>query len=112
MTSIGFGIGRSATGPRQWQWRPSVNHCADKIGSFTMTNAGRVNLGGVLTNPDLDGSWTGKVLDLGGAAFDGLSSITCRLYGFNDGGPAGTGGFRGAHVCGCYHRRFRARRRR
>jgi len=43
----------------------------------------------------LDGNWTGNVLDLGGTAFDGLSSITCRLYGFDAEGTAGTAGLQG-----------------
>lgn len=95
MTSISFGIGRSATGPRQWQWRSSADNYAATIGSYTSTNAGLTNFGGVLTNPDSDSSWTGNVLDLGGTAFDGLSSITFRLYGFNAEGTSGTGGLQG-----------------
>lgn len=95
MTSINFGIGRSSTGPRQWQWRSSADDYAATIGSYTTTNASLTNFGGVLTNPDSDSSWTGNVLDLGGAAFDGLSSITFRLYGFNAEGASGTGGLQG-----------------
>ena len=96
MTSITFGIGRSATGPRQWQWRSSVDSYASTISTYTTVNAGITNSGGVLTNPDSTStSLTGNILDLSGATYDGLSSITLRLYGFNSEASAGTGGLQG-----------------
>jgi len=95
MTSLTFGVGRSATGPRQWQWRSSVDGFAAAIESYSAVNGGLGLSGGVLTNPDANSSWTGNVLDLSAAAFQGLEEITLRLYGFNAESSAGTGGLQG-----------------
>lgn len=95
MSSISFGLGRSATGPRQWQWRSNVDSYAATIGSYTSTNSSLTNSGGVLTNPDTNSSWTGNILDLSGSSFQDLSSITFRLYGFNSEATTGTGGLQG-----------------
>ncbi len=95
LTSISFGLGRSATGPRQWEWRSNVDSYSATIGSYTSTNAGLTNSSGVLTNPDTNSSWTGNVLDLSGSAYQDLTSITFRLYGYNSEASAGTGGLQG-----------------
>ncbi len=95
MTSISFGVGRSATGPRQWEWRSSVDGYAAAIDSYTALNSGLTLGGGVLTNPDLNSAWEGNVLDLSGPQYDGLSGVTFRLYGFNAEGTGGTGGLQG-----------------
>lgn len=95
MSSITFGVGRSGTGPRQWEWRSSVDSYAATIGSYTTTNAGLTNSGGVLTNPDSNSSWTGNVLDLSGAQFKNLTSVSFRIYAYNAEATAGTGGLQG-----------------
>lgn len=95
LTSVTFGLGRSGTGPRQWQWRSSVDGYAAALTTYTTVNGGLTQAGGVLTNPDTSSSWTGNVLDLSGAAFDGLAGVTFRLYGLNAESPAGTGGLQG-----------------
>jgi hypothetical protein len=95
MTSISFGIGRSATGPRQWEWRTSVDTFGSTVGTYTTINAGLTNSSGVLTNPDSNSSWTGNVLDLSGASYKDLSSITLRFYGYNSEAATGTGGLQG-----------------
>ena len=95
MTSLTFGVGRSGTGPRQWQWRSSVDGYAAPITTYTTVNGGLTLAGGVLTNPDTNSFWTGNVLDLSGAAFEGRSSVTFRLYGSNAEAVDGTGGLQG-----------------
>lgn len=95
MTALQFGIGRSGTGPRQWQWRSSVDGYAAPITTYATVHAGLAQVGGVLTNPDDNSSWTGNSLDLSGAAFEGLSAVTFRLYGYNTEASTGTGGLQG-----------------
>jgi len=95
MDSLTFGVGRSATGPRQWQWRSSVDGFAAAIDTYTSVHAGLTRSGGILANPDSDSSWTGNVLDLSAAAFQGLEALTLRFYGFNAEGTGGTGGLQG-----------------
>ena len=95
MESLSFGVGRSGTGPRQWQWRSSADGFAAAIDTYTTVNAGLTLAGGLLTNPDDNSSWTGNVLDLSGAAYQGLGSLTFRFYGFNAEGTGGTGGLQG-----------------
>lgn len=95
LTSITFGLGRSGTGPRQWEWRSSTDGYAATIGTYTSLNSGLAAVGGVLTNPDSDSSWAGSILDLSGASYQGLTAITFRLYGYNAESTVGTGGFQG-----------------
>jgi len=95
MESLSFGVGRSGTGPRQWQWRSSVDGFAAAIDSYTTVSAGLTLTSGLLTNPDSNSSWTGNVLDLSGAAFQGLGSLTFRFYGSSGESGSGTGGLQG-----------------
>ena len=92
ITSITFGIGRSGTGPRQWQWRSSVDNYAAALTNYTTLAAGLSNTSGVLTNPDSNSSWTGNVLTLSDASFKALTTVTFRLYGYNSEATGGTGG--------------------
>jgi autotransporter-associated beta strand protein len=95
LTSISFGIGRSATGPVNWEWRSSADGFASTISTYTSLNADLLSNGGVLTAPDLNSSWTGNVLDLSGSPYQDLTTITFRFYGYTTEGAAGTGGFQG-----------------
>lgn len=91
LTSINFAVGRSGTGPRQWQWRSSVDNYAAALTNYTNLQTGLTNTGGVLTNTDTNASWT-ATLNLAGAAFKDLTTITFRLYGYNSEASTGTGG--------------------
>ena len=95
MTSITFGIGRSAAGPRQWQWRSSVDNYAAALTNYTTLNAALTVSNGVLTNPDSSSGWTGNVLTLSGASFQALTNVTFRLYGYNSEVGGGSGGLQG-----------------
>jgi hypothetical protein len=95
MTEINFGIGRSGTGPRQWEWRSSVDNFAAPITTFGSLNASVTQSLGILTTPDANTGYTGNVLDLSGGGFDNLTSVTFRLYGYNSEGTGGTGGLQG-----------------
>ena len=91
ITSISFGLGRSATGVRQWQWRSSVDNYAAALTDYSNLQTGLTNTSGVLTNTDTNGSWTAK-LNLSGSSFQALTTVTFRLYGYNSEATGGTGG--------------------
>ncbi|MBW6481065.1 MAG: hypothetical protein K0B37_16670, partial [Bacteroidales bacterium] len=95
VTSIIFGVGRSATGPRQWQWRGSENSFVDVLEDYGFLPTGITNESGVLTNPDLNNSWTSIVL-FPGIHYENLTGeAEFRLYGFNAEQEGGTGGLQG-----------------
>jgi hypothetical protein len=60
-----------------------VDSFAAPITSYSSINLGLNEAGGVLTNPDDDSNWTGNILSLIDPTFQGLASISFRLYGFN-----------------------------
>jgi autotransporter-associated beta strand protein len=98
MTNFNFGVGRSATGTRNWAWYWSTNSFTSSqiLTNYTTlaTNAGGlVNTAGVLANVDTNSSWTGNVLNLG--SLSNLSSVEFRLYSWASEGAAGTAGLQG-----------------
>jgi hypothetical protein len=95
VSSITFGIGRSATGTRQSQWRGSADSYTALLSSYTTINDGLTNDSGVLTNPDLNSSWTGNVLSVGSAYTDITESVGFRYYLYNAESTAGTAGLQG-----------------
>ncbi|MFZ9937134.1 MAG: Ig-like domain-containing protein [Luteolibacter sp.] len=99
LPTITFGVGRSSTGPRQWQWRSSADGYAAPI-PVTTVNADFTHSAGMLTNPDSSSSWTGNVIETSGPAYEGLTSITFRLYGYNAEASTGTGGLQGNLIFG------------
>jgi hypothetical protein len=90
---LNFGLGRSGTGPRQFQWRSSIDNFTSAI-PIGNVNAGLSHSSGVITTPD------GTSTTLTGNSFTinqtGLNSITFRLYAYNAEGTGGTGGMQGA----------------
>jgi autotransporter-associated beta strand protein len=96
MSSLTFGIGRSAAGTRQTEWRSSIDGFASTISTYSNVNAGLTNTGGVLTNPDSNSSWTSNILNLSAPAFQSLASaITFRAYFYNTESTSGTAGLQG-----------------
>lgn len=95
VTSIAFGVGRSGTGTRQSQWRGSNDSYGSIINNYTSLNAGLTNSSGVLTNPDLNSSWTGNVLTLGSGYADITGSVGFRYYLYNSEAVTGTAGLQG-----------------
>ena len=96
MSSLDFGIRRSATGTRQFQVRSSADGFASALSNYTTLNPSLLNSSGVVTNPD-SGSTTsyGPSNTLNLASLTGLSSVTFRFYFYNSEGPTGTGGIQG-----------------
>lgn len=94
MATVEFGVARSGTGPRQWQWRSSVDLFEAPIATYTTLSVGLENSLGTLTHADATTTYTG-VMDVSGTSFTGLSSVTFRLYGYNAEAAGGTGGIQG-----------------
>lgn len=96
MTSMSFGIRRSATGTRQFQLRTSADGFASAVSTYTLLNASTSSSAGVLTVPDQASgtvSYDTNTADL--AALTGLSAVTFRFYFYNSEASAGTGGVQG-----------------
>jgi autotransporter-associated beta strand protein len=94
MTSFTFGVGRSGTGPRSFQWRSSLDNYETAFSNYTSTNAALSNTSGALSyKTDATTSATGNVLNL--SSLTGLSGVTFRFYGYNSEATGGTGGLEG-----------------
>ena len=89
--SIAFGIGRSSTGPRTWQWRSSLNNFSTGL-PLTTIGTGLTDTNGVITCPDVSAGYIGNTLVL---AQTGINTITFRFYGYNGEALTGTGGLQG-----------------
>jgi len=81
---LDFALRRSSTGPRQFQWRSSLDDFAAPILSFGSLNPSINLVGGVLTVPDSASTVTfeGNSFMLSGLSPLGLTNITLRLYGY------------------------------
>jgi hypothetical protein len=95
ITSITFGVGRSATGVRQWQWRGTYDTYANPIDNYSNLPSGLTNNAGILTNTDANSSWNGTVLTVSSNYSDLTSISTFRLYAFNSESTSGTAGLQG-----------------
>jgi autotransporter-associated beta strand protein len=95
MTNINFGVGRSGTGPRTFVWSSSVDSFATIITNYTVPT-GVTNNAGVLTIGDVTSTTLTNIsLDLSGASFQNLTSITLRFYSYNSEASGGTAGLQG-----------------
>jgi hypothetical protein len=96
MTSLDFGIRRSATGTRQFEVRSSVDGYGSALSNYTTLNASLLNSSGVLTNPDSSSTTSyGPSNNLNLSSLTGLSSVTFRFYFYNSESTTGTGGIQG-----------------
>lgn len=95
VSTITFGIGRSGTGTRQCQWRGSYDNYGSILDNYTTLNTNLINSSGVLTNPDLNSSWTGNILTLGSDYANITTNCGFRLYMYNAEGGSGTAGLQG-----------------
>ena len=96
MTSLDFGIRRSATGTRQFEVRSSVDGYGSALSNYTTLNASLLNSSGVLTNPDSSSTTSyGPSNNLNLSSLTGLSSVTFRFYFYNSETTAGTAGIQG-----------------
>jgi hypothetical protein len=94
MDTITFAIRRSATGPRQYQWRSSLDSYAAPLTGYTALNTNVTEALGILTVPDAGSTttWGGNTLTLD-SSFEDFSTITFRFYAFNSESSGGTAGF-------------------
>ncbi|MFY7884533.1 MAG: beta strand repeat-containing protein, partial [Dolichospermum sp.] len=89
--SISFGVGRSATGPRRFEWRSSLSSYASALTVGT-ANASLTNTSGVLESPDAGAGYTGNLISI---TTSGQNSITFRFYAYGSEASGGTGGLEG-----------------
>lgn len=82
--NMDFALRRSSSGPRQYQWRSSLDAFAAPITDFSSLNPSIMLTGGVLTLPN-----TASTETFGGNAFTladlsplNLTNITLRLYAY------------------------------
>jgi len=95
ITSIKFGLGRSATGPRQFEWRGNADGFASTLSTYEALNTNLTNVDGVLTCLDENSNWLNNTLTPG-AAYQNLSTTTeFRLYAYNSEKVGGTAGLQG-----------------
>lgn len=94
ITGLNFGVGRSATGPRQFGWASNIDSYSTLL-SVGTANVALANNSGVLTVPDSDSNWVGNSIVLSGESYSALESITFRFYAWNSEASGGTGGLQG-----------------
>ena len=95
ITSIKFGLGRSATGPRQFEWRGNADGFASALSTYEALNTNLTNVDGVLTCPDANSNWLNNTLTPG-AVYQNLSTTAeFRLYAYNSEQNGGTAGLQG-----------------
>ena len=98
MTSFTFGVGRSSTGPRSFQWRSSLDTYGSVISGYATVNTNlsqSLGAGTLSYTSDVTTAATGNVLNLSNATYQGLTNITFRFYAFNAETNSGTGGLEG-----------------
>ena len=93
--AVDFALRRSSTGPRQFQWRSSLDAFAAPITNFSSLNSSIMLAGGVLTLPNTISTETfeGNAFSLGNISLLNATSITLRLYGYQAESALGQAGF-------------------
>jgi hypothetical protein len=91
---LDFALRRSSTGPRQFEWRSSLDGFATPIMDFSSLNPSINLTGGVLTVPDTASTETfgGNTFLLSGPSLLNVSTITLRLYAYQAESPFGQAG--------------------
>jgi hypothetical protein len=89
--TLSFGVSRSGTGPRRFQWRWDVDAYANPLTVGT-ANASLTNTSGVLESPDATSSYTGNSIT---TTTSGKTTITFRFYAYGAEAAGGNGGLEG-----------------
>jgi hypothetical protein len=89
--TLNFGVGRSGTGPRRFQWRWSVDNYGNALTVGTV-NGSISNASGVLTTPDANSGYAGNQIN---TTTFGQTTITFRFYAYGAEALDGTGGLQG-----------------
>lgn len=95
ISSINFGIGRSAVGTRQSQWRGSFDSFQTVFDNYSNLPTGLTNNSGVLTNEDSNSFWTNVLLSFGANYSDITDDTIFRYYLYNAEAGTGTAGLQG-----------------
>lgn len=91
---VDFALRRSSSGPRQFQWRSSLDGFSTAITNFTLVNPSIMLSAGVLTLPDTSSTETfaGNRFMLSGPSLLNATNVTMRLYGYQAESSLGQGG--------------------
>jgi hypothetical protein len=89
--TLTFGVGRSGTGPRRFEWRWSVDSYGSALSVGTV-NANVTHSSGILETPDANLGYTGNTIS---TTTSGQTSITFRFYAYGAEALTGTGGLHG-----------------
>jgi len=89
--TLSFGVSRSGTGPRRFQWRWDVDTYANPL-AVGSANASLTNTSGVLESPDGTTSYTGNSIT---TTTSGKTTITFRFYAYGAEAAGGNGGLEG-----------------
>jgi hypothetical protein len=81
---IDFALRRSSSGPRQFQWRSSLDNFATAITNFSTLNGSVLLAGGVITLPDTASTETfgGNAFTLGNLPPLSMTNLSLRLYAY------------------------------
>jgi len=91
---LNFALRRSSSGPRQFQWRSSLDGFATAITNFTSLNSSVMLAEGVITLPDTASTETfaGNSFLIGPPSLLSATNLRLRLYGFQAKSQFGQGG--------------------
>ena len=89
--TLTFGVGRSGTGPRRFQWRWNIDSYASPL-NVTTINSSITHSSGIIETPDANAGYTGNIIN---ATTSNRSSITFRFYPYGAEATTGTGGLQG-----------------
>jgi hypothetical protein len=92
ISSIEFGVGRSAAGPRQFLWKGSEDGFTGIFENYSETNAALTNENGIITAPDANSNWFGNTFEPGLQYQELEGTVEFRLFGYNAEASGGTGG--------------------
>jgi hypothetical protein len=86
-----YGVGRSGTGPRRFEWRWNIDAYGSALSVETF-NQILVHTSGVLETPDANSGYTGNVIITSSSSH---TTITFRFYAYAAEAESGTGGLQG-----------------
>ena len=89
--TLTYGVGRSGSGTRRFEWRWSIDSYGSAL-SVGTSNGSLINTSGILETPDSNAGYTGNVIT---TITSNQTTITFRFYAYGAEGTSGTGGLQG-----------------
>jgi len=89
--TLTYGVGRSGTGTRRFEWRWSIDSYGSALSVGTV-NGSITHTSGILETPDANSGYTGNVIT---TSTSNQTTITFRFYAYGAESNTGTGGLQG-----------------